>query len=169
MKKEKHFQTYRAAAPFPAQLDKPARPLPHRLPPVAAGVRRRPTRGCGDPHGRALPLEPVRTRSALIPIPLRFASARLASANRSGSSVAVPSPPSSCSSTSPPLPDSSCPPLRPPLVVAVAPALTVVSAKVRPYWVFPPPLPAMAAVGRRAWPELLRPPIPPRFAFDCPP
>jgi hypothetical protein len=23
---------------------------------------------------------------------------------------------------------------------------------VRPYWTFPPPLPAMAAVGRRAWP-----------------
>jgi hypothetical protein len=31
---------------------------------------------------------------------------------------------------------------------------------VRPYWAFPPPLPAMAVVGRRAWPELLHPPPP---------
>jgi hypothetical protein len=31
---------------------------------------------------------------------------------------------------------------------------------VRPYWAFPPPLPAMAAVARRAWPELLHPPPP---------
>jgi hypothetical protein len=60
------------------------------------------------------------------------------------------------------------PPSPPPIPLLRMRTSTSVRAKVRPYWAILPSLPAMAAVGRRAWSELLRPPFPPRFAFNCP-